>query len=836
MSFNIEDYVTFDSKGRAICPSCQQLKGSSFRKRNLSLMGSGAYKCFAGCSPKDIRDALGAAKPSIIPTAIAQQTIAPKSVTVSPEKVGAAHQQLIDSNGPAKQWLRDRGINDELMKRHRLGITRAKCGDRHIYAITIPLPNADGTAYYQKKRLAPWLKDEERPPEYKPWSQAGIPVRHFFTYKPLAPEQTWLCEGEWDAIVLGQLCREAAANVAVATFTCGAGVVPPQEQLDELPGEVVTFYDRNDKPLPNGDRPGEAGARKIVSALGSRGRVGMVPMPDGCDVAGWDVTNAIQHGYQFADFVAAAAAAGQLDGDQANTDENPLKARLIWNDDLIDSAPDYTEWLVPDLLTANELFLVAAGPRAGKSLLAMTLALSVACGSKFLERPVIQGTVLYVCLEDSPAKLKEREQAQGWTRGLPVVWLKKFKLSELPHLAEIARELDPRLIVIDTLSRAKDSSVSESSAEMSQVLEPLQEMAEELETCILLVHHTGKVSVESAGNIDIFDTIRGSSAIRAVCRGSMVIASAERDYRLVVENGWGKHDLRVVLDANTQTWRLLGRWSPVENTSQKDQIIDCLKKLQVATIDQIHEETGIPRKSLYEQLSRLQLSDSAEEKIVKEGSRRKYTYRLPLFNTIQQLNSVLNSANPDSDDDTGYIQQNTFFSERGDHRESDHQNVRGCYKTHSNPVTEGDSDAMITFDDHPLPPATSNSVEYTPSNPVTEGDSPIQQLFNTPSEETPSKSSRKRNTRYSTRYSTPTPQSDQSGTAQLSQPSFEKGQQIEVYIDGEWFSGIYQWSTRKSRISNRTSKLAEGHRVDVNGQSLTISEHDLRHCGGESDG
>ncbi|NJL57148.1 AAA family ATPase [bacterium] len=38
------------------------------------------------------------------------------------------------------------------------------------------------------------------------------------------------------------------------------------------------------------------------------------------------------------------------------------------NDELIATAPDHIEWLIPDLLPLNELILLAAGARAGKSL------------------------------------------------------------------------------------------------------------------------------------------------------------------------------------------------------------------------------------------------------------------------------------------------------------------------------------------------------------------------------------------------------------------------------------------------------------------------------------
>ncbi len=743
--FNIQEYVDFNERGRASCPCCETLKGKP--NTNLSLVPGtdGAYKCFRGCTPEDIRSTLGVQRNRQIPAVHAVATPPAAKSTVSPQKVREAHETLIQSKGAAKQWLHDRGITDGLIQRHQLGITRAKTGDKYLPSISIPIPSDNGTLYWQKKRVAPWLTDSELKTklgeafkEYKAWSQYGIPARSWFSWKPAEATATILCEGEWDAILLGQMLREANQPIAVASFTCGCGNVPQDiTQLEVLPGTVYICYDR--------DQPGEKGAQKAAAAIGERAKVMQCPIPtavvndDQWDTTGWDVSDAIIAGCSLGDFLEAMQSAIALETKPAKSDKNPLWERLISNDDLMDSAPDFTEWLVHDLLTANELFLVAAGPRAGKSLLAMTLTLAVAQGSTFLGRPVIQGAVIYVCLEDSAAKLKEREEAQGWTRGLPVYWLKKFKLSELHHLKELAEEIDPRLIVIDTLSRAKDASVSESSAEMSQVLEPLQEIAEALECCVLLVHHTGKVSVDNASQVDIFDTIRGSSAIRAVCRGSMVIAAGERDFRLVAENGWGKHDLKVVLDANTRKWKLLGQWTPTENTSQKEQILDYLKKTKVATLEQIHDGTGIPKKSLYEQLSRLQAAETPDEKVAKEGSRRKYTYRLALFNTIQQLNSVLNSRNADADDDRSPIQQKSNISSEGDHLKS---------------MQTGTCDTLHSFSDHPLPPTNAETVEYRPANLDAASVLPIQQLFNTPLGESPSNPDTDDDSRYSTRYST----------------------------------------------------------------------------------
>lgn len=700
--FDIRNFVEFNAKGRANCPVCT-LDGKP-RNMNLSVMENGAYKCFRGCAPQQIREALGAPKDRTIPPALAKPAAAPKSATISPQKVKEAHERLINSNGPAKQWLLNRGITEEMMTAYKLGVMHCRIGNARKWAIAIPISNADRTAYYIKKRVCPWDKSAQTLPDYQPWKQYGIPQQIYFTYSPDDANETWLCEGEWDAILLGWTVKQASLTIAVACFTCGAGNVPPDRELDRLPGCVVIWYDRNDKPLKDGGKPGEEGAKQVAERLGDRARIAQTPMPENCEIQGWDVSDALNHGYTLEDFQQAAKDAIAY---SPPTTDNPLKHRLVWNDDLIKNAPDYTHFLVPDLITEDELFLLAAGPRTGKSLFAMTLAKSVAEGSPFLGRPCTQGAVIYAKCEDGDAKVKEREAAQGWGQGLPVAWLDQFKLSEVAYLDELTNELDVRLIVLDTLSRIKEAGVSESSAEMSQLLEPLQELAKRRGCCVLLVHHTAKVSAETANDIDIFDTIRGSSAIRAVCRGAMVLAAGDRDYRLVVENGWGKYDLKVLLDANTLTWKLLGHWNPTVNLPQQEQIIEALKKLGGASVEELHAETGIPKKSLYKQLSRLQVSEAADNKILKEGTRRCYKYRLALVDTIRQLNRGVNSENTWPHCVIGDSRQNLIFPSD---QVSQSATVTG----------EGGGRA----DSDPPPLNTQRIVDYSASNLVEESNSP----------------------------------------------------------------------------------------------------------------
>lgn len=657
--FDIRDFVEFDAQNRAICPSCQFDKGAGYSKRNLSVAANGAYKCHRGCTPNDIRAALGADRPRQIPTAIAKPA---PNITIPPQRVKEACDRLLNLTGTAslaRQWLNDRGITDGLIERHQLGLGITMIDDRRIPSITIPIPaNSDGTQFYQKKRVAPWLTEDERPKNYKPWSQYGIPNSAYFTWLPANATQTYLCEGEWDAILLGALLRATDSDIACASFTSGAGNVPSQDQLDLLPGEVVIFYDRNDAPLPNGDRPGEVGAQKVAKALGTRARIALVPMPDDCEVKGWDVSNAIDSGYRLDDFKKAAAQSQPLPRTEPKRRENPLRERMVKNRDLIERAADYIDWLVPDLFTPNELFILGTPPRTGKSLFCLTLAKAIATGGTFLDRPVTQGSVVYVNCEDGETKVKYRQTAQGWEQwgyDLPVYWFNEFKLSELKDMRELIEEIgDVRLLVLDTLSRVRDDSVKESSSEMGRVLEPLQQLARDMNICVLVTHHVSKAVIEE--NQDPFNLLRGNSSIRSTCRGAMVMIPGEHSYRLISENGWTDQlDLNVRINPDTLEWRLLGNWQPRIDGDMKQQVLDHLNLVGTATIKEIASSLNFNAGSVCTILHRLQREDMVEKV---GGKGRQLAHYKRSANLSQQLNVLLGQQDVDAVSDTACPNKN----------------------------------------------------------------------------------------------------------------------------------------------------------------------------------
>ncbi len=611
--FKITEYVEFDEKGRAICPSC--VEGGKTGK-NLSLIPNteGAYKCFRGCSPAQIRESLGQAKDQQVPAALAPKQIPASNILISAEKVVEACDRLFNSPS-SLQWLTDRGITHAMVRHFRLGMGRSVCGQTKLNAISIPFPaDIDGQMFFVKKRVAPWLPKEEHPKGYKKWSQYGIPSMVWFTHQPENPKQTWILEGEWDAMMLGWTMRDQS-EIAICTFTTGETNIPKdQSELNKLKGELITFYDL--------DEAGKLGEQKIQSAFSDRCRVAIVPAPPD-PKEGFDVSDSLNAGFKPSDFIEAAK---QAQAYSPPKKENSLRSRLVTNRELYDRAPDYVEFLVPDLLTEDELFVLAGPPRGGKSLLAMTLAKAIANGTKFLDRPTMQGSVLYINCEDSEAKVKQRQIAQQWDPDLPVYWIDRFKLSELPSLIELASEItDLRLIVLDTLSRIRDDNANESGAELGRVLEPLQEMAKDLKVCIVLAHHTGKISEKEM--VDPFDLIRGSGAIRATCRGAIVLAPSDNCYRLIAENGHSeKLDIKVRIDPDNWEWKLLGRWTPrIANDSFRDQVLDHLNLVTKATIPDIAKELQISANTVKITLWRLQADDMVTKVGGTKGSPATYS-------------------------------------------------------------------------------------------------------------------------------------------------------------------------------------------------------------------
>ncbi len=233
------------------------------------------------------------------------------------------------------------------------------------------------------------------------------------------------------------------------------------------------------------------------------------------------------------------------------------------------TTPAPREFALPCLRLGTVGGLVSPGG-AGKSMLAMQLALAVATGVDTLgglfRRPgwenIKTGGVLYASLEDGPddaaARLHSIWQSLGRkandvalrraAENLTVETLTGMKVPDLLDGGEWEDWLDKasagrRLVILDTL-RTSHLADENDAAAMSRLLATLQSAAIRNGMALLFLHHTSKAATLS-GQGNVQQAARGSSVLSDNARGQYYLTGVgETD---CVEDGRVLRDLELML-------------------------------------------------------------------------------------------------------------------------------------------------------------------------------------------------------------------------------------------------------------------------------------------------
>lgn len=174
------------------------------------------------------------------------------------------------------------------------------------------------------------------------------------------------------------------------------------------------------------------------------------------------------------------------------------------------------QYIVEGLLPEG-LALLIAPPKYGKSWMAMQLCMAVARGGSFLGFPVNPGAVLYLALEDSARRLKERQErflngdiapknlymsTEAATVGYGLEAQLEGAIAHIPGL---------KLIVIDVLAKVRPSSGKPVNAYYSDYADmaPLKAIADNHHIAVLVLHHYRK----SQDDADFLNNASGSNGI-----------------------------------------------------------------------------------------------------------------------------------------------------------------------------------------------------------------------------------------------------------------------------------------------------------------------------------
>lgn len=323
-------------------------------------------------------------------------------------------------------------------------------------------------------------------------------------------ERMIMVEGESDALALWQAIPASLREKVSIVGLSGVGSWKERyaEELFKDAKRVFVVFDRDD-PYTASDaaQSVERAWNTIHTALGRKAR--RVVLPQGIE----DVCDFFSR-YDWAAFEVLLRKAAE-----------PIRhyKRL----DLSKPVPD-TDWLVEGLLVNGEATGLVGDGGVGKSFITMALSLAIAGSEdRFLNLPIRKhGKVLYVDEENSADLVLQRLNALGMAdehrRNIEYIWYAGVDLLNEPKkLLEEAVDLDPVLIVLDSLSRVAIGAEENSNTDMTRLVRNgIVPLARDTGAAVVVVHHTDKTGTAP----------RGATAIRnATDQMVSVVASDKSD-------------------------------------------------------------------------------------------------------------------------------------------------------------------------------------------------------------------------------------------------------------------------------------------------------------------
>lgn len=234
-------------------------------------------------------------------------------------------------------------------------------------------------------------------------------------------------------------------------------------------------------------------------------------------------------------------------------------------------------------LLAEGLTILAGKPKKGKSYLALDMSLSIAVGREaFMKFPTERSHVLYVSLEDGERRLQRRLRAiqpnLATPQGLDFLY-------EFPRLGDGALEAlahyahTYHVIIIDVIGRILPTqtqarkSLSEYQ-EITDVLGPIQQLAQDNRIAIILIDHLRKASAEDSG-----DAIMGSQGKIGAADHALIYSRKGEEKDGVLEViGRDLEQEKFVLSMVNGHLEFLGKGEIYELDSEQNKIIRILSE------------------------------------------------------------------------------------------------------------------------------------------------------------------------------------------------------------------------------------------------------------------
>jgi hypothetical protein len=160
--------------------------------------------------------------------------------------------------------------------------------------------------------------------------------------------------------------------------------------------------------------------------------------------------------------------------------------------------------LVEGLLSLDSESWMIAAPGAGKTFVALDIAGHVGVGKPWMGRPVHQGPVLYLVAEaigGMGLRVRAWEQRNGPMAGVTFcpVAVQIGREGHWAALVEVAAEIRPVMVVIDTQARVSVGIKENDNTDMGRVIEAVAQLRKATRACVLVLHHTARGGTDARG-------------------------------------------------------------------------------------------------------------------------------------------------------------------------------------------------------------------------------------------------------------------------------------------------------------------------------------------------
>ena len=253
------------------------------------------------------------------------------------------------------------------------------------------------------------------------------------------------------------------------------------------------------------------------------------------------------------------------------------------------------EWPEPVCVVPGMLYagygILAGRPKIGKSRMALQLAEAEGAGGMFFGKRLERGSVLYMALEDTPARLKKRMTDMRWPVGLPVSFLTMadyanefgdFANGGADKIAHAIEKHKYRLVVVDTFSRAIQQTAPRNGDQndplsMMRLIAPIQEAAHSHNSAVLFIDHHRKNGMTGDDAItDVYGSVAKSGVADTVWGLYKERGKPGAKLQVVGRDTGAEVTLQIHMDGITGIWQCDGEADKLEITARRREIIDFL--------------------------------------------------------------------------------------------------------------------------------------------------------------------------------------------------------------------------------------------------------------------